>query len=54
MSVSRIIIFIIGAVLALVGMFLIIQNIHDIYSLIVGGIFLVVGIVLLSARVLTL
>lgn len=54
MSISRIFIFIIGAVLALTGLYLIIQNMHDLYSLIVGGVLLVVGVVLLSGRILTL
>ncbi len=54
MSLSRIIVFIIGAVLAIIGLFLVINNIHDIWSLVVGGIFIVVGVVLLSGRVLTI
>lgn len=52
-SLSRIVIFIIGAVLAIVGLFLIINNLHDLWSLAVGGILLAVGCVLLSGRVLT-
>lgn len=54
MSLSRIVIFIIGVVLAIVGLFLIINNLHDFFSLVVGGILLVDGVILLSGRVLTI
>lgn len=54
MSLSRLIIFIIGLVLALVGLFLVINNLHDLWSLVVGGVLIVIGVVLLSGKVLTL
>jgi uncharacterized membrane protein YccC len=44
MSLSRIAAFIIGLILASVGLVTVINNIHDIWSLIVGGVMLVVGI----------
>lgn len=54
MSLSRIVIFAIGAVLALFGLFLVINNLHDLMSLAIGGILIVVGVVLLSGKVLTI
>lgn len=54
MSLSRIVVFIIGAVLAVVGLFLVVNNLHDLWSLAVGAILIVVGVVLLSGKVLTI
>lgn len=54
MSLSKIAIFVIGLVLALVGLFLVVNNLHDLFSLVVGGILIVIGVVLLSGKVLTI
>lgn len=54
MSLSRVAIFVIGIVLALVGLFLVVNNLHDLFSLVVGGILIVIGVVLLSGKVLTI
>lgn len=54
MSLSRIVVFIIGVVLAVVGLFLIINNLHDLWSLIVGGVLLVIGCWLLLGGKLTI
>lgn len=53
-SLTRIVVFIIGLILALVGLFLVTQNLHDIFSLVVGGVMIVIGIIILSGRGLTL
>lgn len=54
MSLSRIVVFIVGTVLAVVGLFLVINNLHDLFSLVVGAILIIVGIVILSGKVFTL
>ena len=54
MSLSRIAIFVIGLVLALVGLFLVVNNLHDLFSLVVGAVLIVIGVVLLSGKVLTI
>jgi uncharacterized membrane protein YccC len=53
-SVSRIICFIVGIILIIVGLTLVIDNIHDIWSLVIGAIFLATGIVLVNGRSLVL
>ncbi|HLG40292.1 MAG TPA: hypothetical protein VI461_11520 [Chitinophagaceae bacterium] len=54
MSLSRVMIFIIGCVLALFGLFMVIQHYNEIQALVIGLVLIVVGVVLLSGRVLTL
>ena len=44
MSLSRIAAFLIGLNLAVVGLILVVNNLHDIWSLVVGGILLIVGV----------
>lgn len=44
MSLSRIAAFIIGLVLAVVGLYLVINGLHDLWDLVVGAILVIVGV----------
>lgn len=54
MSLSRLIIFAIGIILAVFGLIVVLNNWHDLVSLIIGLVLIVIGVVLLSGKVLTL
>lgn len=53
MSLTRILVFVIGAVLAIVGLYLVVQNLHDVWNLVVGAILIIVGVVILSGKTFT-
>lgn len=53
-SISRIVIFIIGLVLGITGLWLVVQHYNELQTLVVGFIMIFVGVVLLSGKLLTL
>lgn len=54
MSLTRIVVFIIGLVLAIVGLFMVVQSPHDLWNLVIGLILVIVGVIVMSGKVLTL
>lgn len=54
MSVSRIIIFIVGAALTIYGAYWMIQSFPNIVNVLMGIVLLVVGVLLLTGKLITL
>ena len=54
MNLSRLVTFILGLILAVFGVFIILQGPLDAFHLIVGLVLVVVGIVILSGKALTI
>ena len=54
MNLSRLIVFLIGVILAVFGVFIVVQGPLDAFHLIVGLVLVIVGIVILSGKALTI